>query len=287
MANFRRSPLSPPARVVTIVLLAAVLSGCDLSVERSIAVTIPALPGVYGEGDAVWTMRWWDGVALREVEVAVAANAIPEGRSPDDPSFAGSGTACVSLPLASSGAEVVVATAVATVAPGIRLMPYGGWIRAPGDSVTLTRELGVAAEVILQLAAAGVDPGLINVERLAEEVTEECGDDPATLDRERLAEALGTLEMRRYAIRRRERRECEISLPGDVPSDWISDDPSHPVMEGVVAAERCYWLVPVAAGEVRYLHRPAAPSGWEVLTVGRDAAGHAYWYLRRVTAPRS
>jgi hypothetical protein len=265
--------------VVTIILLATVLSGCDLSVERSIAVTIPAVPRAYGEEDIVWTVRWWDGVALREVEVAVPANALPEGRSPDASSL--------SLPLASSGAEVVVVTAVATVEPGIRLMPYGGWVRAPGDSVTPTRELGVAAGVLLQLAAAGIDPALINVERLAEEVTEECGDDPATLDRERLVEALGTLEMRRYAIRRRERRECEISLPGDVPLDWISDDPSHPVIEGVVAAGRCYWLVPVAEGEVRYLRRPAAPSGWEVLTVGRDATGHAYWYLRRVTAPRS
>jgi hypothetical protein len=295
MANFRRSPLSPPLLVVTALLLATVLPGCDLSGNAAITVTIPPLPGVYARGTVVWTVRWWDGATLREIETATSRggdDAIAGAAAGS--SLGDGGGVTLSLPLSSAGAEVVIVTAEARVEPGIPLKPYGGWARAPVDSVVPTRALGVTAEVLLQLAAAGIDPSLINVERLAAEVVEECGDDPAALDRERLVEALGTLEMRRYAIRRRERRGCEISLPGEVPTPWISDDPSHPVIDGVVAAERCYWVVPVGEGEVRYLRRPAisaaesssapATAEWEILTVGRDAAGHAFWYLRRAAA---
>jgi hypothetical protein len=285
MAKLRRSPVPLPVLLATVVLAAVIASGCDLLGDPAVSVTVPPLPTAYG-GEAIeWTVRWWDGAGIRETEIVAPENhadvmiPLAAGGTP-------TATLNVELPLSAAGAEAVVVTAEGRISPGIRLKPYGGWCRSPDDRIAPIRELGVAAEVLLQLAAAGIDPALINVERLAREVAEECGDDPATLDRERLVEALGTSEMRRYAIRRRDRPACEVSLPGEVPANWITDDPTDPVIEGVVAAGRCYWVVPVATGEVRYLRRHV-PSGWDVLTVGRDAEGHAFWYLRTVDDPSS
>jgi hypothetical protein len=138
-------------------------------------------------------------------------------------------------------------------------------------------------------------------------VDDECQARPEDLDQERLVAALGRGEMNRYAIRRRPRPGCEVSVVAPENDVWISYDLTEKTIEGVWAEDRCYWVIPVAEGEVRHLwqwfrstrtaerrdsesHGPAGATPSDsagalselsvrVLTVGRDRRGHAFWFI--------
>jgi hypothetical protein len=209
----------------------------------------------------VWRIRWWDGetVQTRMMPVRRAGASVS-----------------VALPLARGGAEVVVVEATAVPVGGGSLAPLGAWGAAPGQRITLDAGFGRAASAVLQVAHRGLDPGLINLERLEQTVLEECDDQPESLDYEKLVAALGSGEMTRYSIRRRRRPGCEVSLPAPVDDTWISHDPTEEVIHGVWADDRCYWVIPVAEGEVRHLWQW---SSRRLLTVGRDRDGHAFWFI--------
>jgi hypothetical protein len=159
---------------------------------------------------------------------------------------------------------------------------------------------------VLSVARRGLDPALVNLERLFRTVAAECPS-PEALDQGRLVAALGRGEMNRYAIRRRPRPGCEVSVPVSDSNLWVSHDLTEESIEGVWADDRCYWIVPVAKGEVRHLwqwyqgSRAAEQRGLEsgtlkgstgndpadalpessvrLLTVGRDRSGHAFWFI--------
>lgn len=249
---------------------------------HEITVEISRLPEAYEAMDVVWDLTWWDGTT-------VETSTLP-GQYARDPLVA-------TLELSRQGAEVVVVQATARPARGGRLTPLGGWAAPPQSRVALEPAFGRAAEAVLQVARRGLDPALINLERLQRTVCEECRDQPETLDQERLIAALGSGEVTRYAIRRRVRPGCEISLPSPENAVWISNDITEERIEGVWADNRCYWLVPVAEGEVRHLWQrvsddpttpteprtpgdpPAFANRSRLLTVGRDRDGHAFWFI--------
>lgn len=248
---------------------------------HEITVEIPGLPEAYESMNLVWDLTWWDGSTVQ-------TKTLPEQHA-RDPLIA-------PLQLSRQGAEVVVVQATARPSGRGRLAPLGGWTAPPQSRVTLEPAFGRAADAVLQVARRSLDPALINLERLHRTVVEECRDQPETLDQERLIAALGSGEMTRYAIRRRPRPGCEISLDSPENAVWISNDITEERIEGVWADDRCYWLVPVAEGEVRHLWQwvsgdsatpdPSASSGpaasadgARLLTVGRDRGGHAFWFI--------
>lgn len=269
-------------------------SSADISVEY------PGLTVAYAPITVVWHISWWDGDKVNSHTLPAQPAVEP---------------VVTKLPLHRQGAEVVVVQATAHVVGGGTLAPLGAWGAPPQSHLTLRPAFGRAAEAVLHVARRGLNPALINLSRLQETVVEECGDRPETLDLERLVEGLGTGEMTRYAIRRRPRPECEVSLPAPDSDVWISHDPTEETFEGVWADSRCYWVIPVAEGEVRHLwqwgtrdpaaaespaareslatpedlaalQNPAAqvacsasPSPARRLTVGRDRHGHAFWFI--------
>ncbi|MEX2444592.1 MAG: hypothetical protein WD492_13375 [Alkalispirochaeta sp.] len=294
----------------TVLLLFAALSGLWSSCAhpgdaargaQAITVEISDIPEVYAPMRVVWKITWWDGAAVKS-EVLLE-------RSAADPVTA-------TLPLSQHGAEVVVVRAAAHPASGGALAPLGAWGAPPSSRFTLEPDFGRVAGSVLQVARRGLDPALINLKRLHRTVGEECGDQPEILDHQRLVEALGTGEMNRYAIRRRARPGCEVSLPAPVDDVWISHDTTEETIEGVWAGDRCHWIVPVAEGEVRHLWQwlpagagaaatlgstngvstaaatpgsangvadPPAGTSWiRLLTVGRDRNGHAFWFIKEV-----
>ncbi|MFW5693532.1 MAG: hypothetical protein ACOCYB_00080 [Alkalispirochaeta sp.] len=226
-----------------------------------ITVTISPLPESYHPARVTWHLAWWDGAAVQ-------SRTLPEQAATVDTS--------VTLPLSRQGAEVVVVHATAHPQGGGALAPLGGW-GTPSDSrVAPEADFGRTAGVVLQVARRGLDPALINLARLEQTVVEECGDQPESLDYEKLVAALGTGEITRYGIRRRRRPECEVSLPAPGDDVWISHDTTEETIEGVWADDRCYWVIPVAEGEVRHLWQWSSARR---LTVGRDRDGHAFWFI--------
>lgn len=262
--------------------------------ELSISVEHSGLPETYAPMVVVWHITWWDGATVK-------MKTLPEQRAVDP--------VRTTLPLHRSGAEVIVVQATAEATRGGTLAPLGVWGAPPQSRLTLGPPLGRAAEAVLHAARRGLDPALINLERLQRTILEECEGEPETLDQQRLLEGLGGGDMTRYAVRRRARPGCEISLPASEfvsasGSDaWISHDPTEEIIDGVWADDRCYWVIPVAQGEVRHLWQwvspnqanraaaadPATPDAAagttdsapaaRLLTVGRDHHGHAFWVI--------
>ena len=252
---------APVIAVAFCLVIGCSVPGSLAGEPETIAVEIPSLPEIYHPLEVAWQIRWWDGTAVQSRTMAVQGAG--ETRS-------------LTLPLAREGAELVVVEATAYPVGGGVLAPLGAWGAAPRRRFTPDADFGRAASAVLQVAHRGLDPALINMERLHRTVLEECQDQPETLDHDRLVAALGSGEMTRYAIRRRQRPGCEVSLPAPVDDTWISHDTSERQIEGVWAGDQCYWMIPVAAGEVRHLWQ--GPAG-RLLTVGRDRDGHAFWFI--------
>jgi len=257
---------APAATGITAAVILCFATACTIPEHLSgggstITVEVSGLPEPYHPTDVAWHIRWWDGTAVQSQMVAM--QGAREALS-------------VSLPLSSAGAELVVVTATAHPSGGGTLAPLGAWGAPPQRRFRPGADFGRAASAVLQVAHRGIDPARINVERLHRTVREECGDQPETLDRDRLVAALGTGEMTRYAIRRRPRPECEVSLRAPVDDTWISHDTTEQLIEGVWADDRCYWTIPVAEGEVRHLWQWSAD---RLLTVGRNRNGHAFWVI--------
>lgn len=289
--------------VVTLVLVVSfgsLVSSCahPTRPERgaaAISVEHPGLAAAYSPMVVVWHISWWDGDKVTTYTLPAQPAVEP---------------VTTTLPLDRDGAEVVVVQATAHVVGGGTLAPVGAWEAPPESHLTLGPTFGRAAEAVLHVARRGLNPALINLARLHETVAEECGDQPEALDQQRLVEGLGTAEMTRYAIRRRSRPGCEVSLSVPDTDVWVSHDPTEETIEGVWADSRCYWVIPVAEGEVRHLwqwemptpaarenraapEHPAVEAGPAVslgrstasadrarrLTVGRGLNGHAFWFI--------
>ena len=230
---------------------------------RSVTVVVPAVHPDYRSEPSEWRITWWDGARVTHTDVRQIAPFT------------------VDLPLDRHGAEVVAVKAVGhiTVAGRIlALQPVGGWAAAPASTVSLGSEVGSLMEVVLDVAERGLDPALVNLARLADTVIQEVGDSPAALDRSRLLAALGSGDVSRYDIRRRDRPVCVVKVIDEHEGlPWLGDEPETGMRRGVAAGVYRHWTVPVANGEVRRWWRRAPRE--EVLTVGRDLRGHAFWYI--------
>ncbi len=247
------------------------LSGCGVTpggaigIPRRVRCTIPEPPAAYRDQIEAWRLAWWDGARVRITE----ASAPP------------SGSVAVHLEVAPGGAEAIVVSATAVSTAGTLLRPLGGWAVAPSTEVSVDPALGGAATVLLQLAGRGLNPGLVNLRRLAMTVRDELAadrdDPPPVIDRPRLAAALAGGEMTRYAVRAVPRDRSEIVREGSgAVTDWITDDMREPLIRGVGTDGQHHWAVPVAAGEVRHLWQ--ATTGIR-MTVGRDGDGHLWWFV--------
>ena len=190
----------------------------------------------------------------------------------------------VVLPLSSGGVLLPVVAAVPRVqiGPGIPLAPFGGWPQGEAAEIFPKRERGEIALTLLSLAASGLDPALVNTDRLAIVAASGVGAPGRmrTLDTRRLEEALRERSMRvsrvaflpapLWAVR----TPVEALPPGG--NRWFSDEPGQPVYQGQPAGEYSIFSVPVMAGEVRRLWQQREDGGWDVLVVARNTGGNGW-----------
>ncbi len=281
----RRAIVDAAVGVVAVLFVGAVSSCRPPFVGTAdIDVRIPPLSEDYGELAVGWNVRWWDGRSVRRL--ILGPGAAESSRR-------------LSLETAFSGADVVIVAARAEPyldganEDGIvHMKPVGAWTAHPSRGLDLSLELGALVETLLDAAERGLDPALVHMKRLEDEVRRVCVDDPSSLDGDRLLKALLTGAMTRYDVSRRERPEVVIRLPSDRAAAWYSDDALEGLAEGVAAEGSVYWTIAVGSGEVRrYWRAIAEPSEseavatpvrfWEIVTVGRASNGHAHWYMVR------
>ena len=274
----------------TLGVFAVVLVGVTFSCRSPFIATADIVVGVaplsdtYHELAVGWEVRWWDGNSVRSRTLHPEAARLPRE---------------LTIETTAAGAEVVVVAAHAVPyldganEDGIvRMKSAGAWTAHPRRGLDLSFAMGPLAETLLDAAERGLDPALVNIERLEGEVRRVSGGDPSSLDRDRLFTALLAGEITRYDVSRIERPEVVIRLGSDRAGAWHSDDIHDAAAEGVVAEGSVYWTIAVGVGEVRRYWRSigatpelaAAASSdryWEIITVRRASDGHAYWYMMR------
>lgn len=227
---------------------------------------LPAVPGWEAEALA-WDLAWWTGGSVERLETAPL---------PAD------STQAICLAVEEAWLAVVVGRPIAVTSPATAASPNGapgylapaGWwgpgraapggvaTGAPSSEATLNFADGPLAAVLLDLARGGVDPALINVERLAAAVVELNLADPTDLDTERLRAALAGGATRIFDVRRRDRSPVTVHAPG-VP--WRGDSPGAPPNGGVDPVA----TISLAPGERRTVYGPA---GWRTVYRSRDGA---------------
>jgi|GEM_PF-2583353 len=231
--------------VVEVASCSGVIPGGSVS---AVYVAVPALPAAYDAVPGVWNMAWWDGTAIQQRRVAITS---PEAAE-----------TAISLEIAPRGAALVVICAEAELepAPGVtvRLSPYGGWASPAAGATTLRRERGELAAVLLRLAERGLDPSLLNVERLARRVVVECGlEGTRLLDTERLARALGSGEMRSSEVDASAPIRWEFRREGDATEVWLTDEPAAPELTLTPAGGFVAAAIELAPRELRRFWRAA------------------------------
>lgn len=246
-----------------------ILAGCAIP---GISLTVVPPDNLEQYGVSAWEVRWWDGDAVREKEWGTGREAVPS---------------TLILPLDSGGAIRPVAVLVPRAGPAgdIPLAPVGGWLREGETTIHPDRHGGEIGEVLLALAAKGMDPALINVERLDQLIRSRLSRNPRRLDRARLVTALARREMRSYHVSERSivLHQVRLLLP-DRTVPWISDDPGENPYQPAPAGAYELFSVPVMEGEVRRLWRPC-PAGrtvYQMLTVHRTPAGNTFHTLGEV-----
>ncbi len=267
-----------------------------------ITVTLPAVTG-YGEGTKTfprslnWTLTWWDGRRVRK--------SVLSRRRIDTEHV-------VEIVPARGGAECLVFLAVPRIESiQAELCGYGGWVFPPETECVLSLPRGFIADAILEVAADGLAPELVNIERLQYAVDQELAGGAELIDTDRVANGLRSLAFRRYHVRRRERYPLVVREPSGAaggtsggggpttaastepaagPSAWFTDDQRTPVCRPVVAGDYTFWTVPVATGEVRSLWRPhpRVQGVIQKMTLTRDEEGHGSYHVFSVglTSPR-
>jgi len=100
-----------------------------------------------------------------------------------------------------------------------------------GGVVELSWRHGFTADLMLDLADAGLDLEFVNTERLGREIDERAGDDPFRLDRDHIARSLLSGRFRVTDIRARPVREVSLRMgSGGTSSDrWFTESPFSPL----------------------------------------------------------
>lgn len=93
-----------------------------------------------------------------------------------------------------------------------------------GKSIKLKWSEGFLSDLLLEMMKKDVPTEHINISRLSEEIDNECAEDPWSIDRELLEEAIIYNTLSVYKIKSGDRRD--IILP--VAGSWVSDNPFYP-----------------------------------------------------------
>ncbi len=224
--------------------------------NRAISTVLPELAPDYQALSLDWEISWWDGSSVRQRLVDA-----------DD--------SVVELPVGRAALAVVVARPVVDIGVRIPLAPYGGWATPRGDSVALTRHCGELGEILLGLAQRGLDPALVNVERLLALILRECASTTTRyLDTTRISAALFAREMRASDVCCRDGEVWELRRQCALPELWLSDDPAAIPVTSVRAGEVSVAALPVISGEVqRYWTIDEAENSIALLTLATDHDG--------------
>ncbi|WP_018527647.1 hypothetical protein [Alkalispirochaeta alkalica] len=275
----RGGEVSPVGGLVLVALAVVVLSaGCSLVPEREVSLRIPALPPWYESGDILWRLSWWDGRSISHREIFVSSE---------------DGSASLAVPLSGAGAILPVVTATPVLGPdqGLELASFGGWLLPGDDRVLLDRHRGEISLVLLDLARQGLDPALVNVERLEALVRERLPRYPRRLDRVRLTDALGAQRMHSHHVAKRWAPMYQVRLlressrgEGWQARPWITDDPAEPPLVPAPAGEYELFSLGVLPGEVRHLWRWSSRGGTrELLVVYRTHQGQGFHRLVEIS----
>ncbi|MFP4212260.1 MAG: hypothetical protein ACLFR8_13535 [Alkalispirochaeta sp.] len=259
------------------------MSGCTGSLlpdrgipPSSIAMSIPALPDEYGTPGVEWRIRWWDGQRVDTTTVRSEKN----------------GTVRFDATIAESGAEVIVVSAVPTVvSAGVTLRSLGGWVRPPGREISLRLEAGVLADVVLDVCRDGLDPSLVNLERMQETIEREYRYGARRIDRTRLEEGLRSTEFRTYHIRPAEDAILEVRILDEESVDtgpepgapWFTDDQSAPVCPVVEAGAYLIWGFPITPGTVRHAWRSSPTGEIQRIALAMSVEGNGRYMIYTVT----
>jgi len=262
-------------------VLVAVVWGCTgctgslvpeaVRAPAAIVVTIPPLPGEYAGMEVVWTVRWWDGSGV--AETVVTAGSGKEVR--------------LDAAISAAGAEVIVVSAEPTlISPGVTLRPFGGWARAPAYEIALEGAKGVLADVVLDVSCDGLDPSLVNLERMQEAIEREYRYGARRIDRTRLEEGLRSTEFRTYHIRPAETAILEVrisagSMNGS-SAPWITDDQNEPLCPAVPAGAYTVWAFPIVPGTVRHAWRRGPSGEIQKMALTMSVEGHGRYTIYAV-----
>ncbi len=166
-------------------------------------MTLPALPphpAWWNETHLVWEVWWVHDGGGGETRVPVT-------------------TRYIEVPVAGSG---IVVAGAALVERGVsRSLRPAGCVVVPGRGGEFLWRLGPPAQVVRRLAANGIPPSVVNVERLAAEFAARVPADPWSVDLDRLAERIAAGEMRGSYIAGREPVGVIIDVP---PGRYRSED---------------------------------------------------------------
>ena len=122
---------------------------------------------------------------------------------------------------------------------------------------------GVVATALTRAVHAGADIEAFNVARLGSEIADRCGDDPWSLDLDRLVDAMCG-QMRVTAIRSVVHAPTSLVAP---PGTWYGPSPFAPALSGgdeiVIAEGTSVWYG--ASGSRLVVTRPTNGSAWMVV----------------------
>lgn len=246
------------------VVLAVLLAACGVP-GQTVSVNLPDIPGHYRPYVTHLIVRWWDGEHVQKRIFGIESRELH-------------------LPISAAGAAIPVVWVTPLGGPSgtIRFEPYGGWSGRPGETIRLDRYGGAVARIVVTLAAHGIDPALINLDRLRALVRARLPATPRILDSTRLQTALARREMRSYHVSSLRAPAYQVRLPetGREPEPWVTDDMwDHPITPAPAGPYELF-SVPVMAGEVRRLWRPApGRDGYQLLVVYRTPDGNGFHRL--------
>jgi len=95
----------------------------------------------------------------------------------------------------------------------------------PGQNLQLNWSEGFLAELLLELMEKGIPTEHLNINRLAEEIQEECEGDSWSINKDLLMDAIIYNSLSVYKIKSGIRKDIILPLEGS----WISDNPFYPV----------------------------------------------------------
>ncbi|MCK5153279.1 MAG: hypothetical protein KAQ93_02890 [Spirochaetales bacterium] len=94
----------------------------------------------------------------------------------------------------------------------------------PGQNLQLNWEDGFLADLLLDLMEKRISIEYLNINRLSEEIQDECEGDPWSINKNLLMDAIIYNSLSVYKIKTGELQEITIPITGE----WISDNPFYP-----------------------------------------------------------